>query len=61
MHLDPTAYLRIEAHQSIDTSAFGDLQPGKGRGQAGAGAKLISVRTSAADGGAGGRIVLVRQ
>ena len=23
MHLDPTAYLRIEAHQSIDTSAFG--------------------------------------
>ncbi|HEY3178713.1 MAG TPA: TIM-barrel domain-containing protein [Casimicrobiaceae bacterium] len=23
MHLDPTAYLRIDAHQSIDTSAFG--------------------------------------
>jgi alpha-D-xyloside xylohydrolase len=23
MHLDPTAYLRIEAHQSIDTSVFG--------------------------------------
>src|SRR5438874_7072465 len=23
MHLDPTAYLRIDAHQSIDTSVFG--------------------------------------
>jgi hypothetical protein len=23
MHLDPSAYLRIEAHQSIETSAFG--------------------------------------
>jgi len=44
----------------IDTSAFADLQPGKGRGQVGLGAKLISVRTGA-PGGASGRIVLVRQ
>lgn len=42
----------------IDTSAFPDLQPGKGRGQVGLGAKLISVRT-VAPGGASGRIVLV--
>lgn len=46
---------------NIDTSAFADLQPGRGRGQAGAGAKLISVRTTGGDGGAGGRIVLVAQ
>lgn len=43
---------------NVDTSAFADLQAGKGRGQIGAGAKLISVRSNA-PGGATGRIVLV--
>jgi hypothetical protein len=42
----------------IDTSAFADLQAGKGRGQVGLGAKLISVR-SGAPGVPSGRIVLV--
>lgn len=41
-----------------DTSAFADLQAGKGRGQIGLGAKLITVRSSA-PGGVSGRIVLV--
>jgi hypothetical protein len=43
----------------IDTSAFADVKNGSGRGQADAGAKLITVRSAATDGGAGGRIVLV--
>ncbi len=42
----------------IDTSAFADLQLGRGRGTVGVGAKLISVR-SAGPSGASGRIVLV--
>ena len=46
------------AADKIDTSAFADLQAGKGRGQVGLGAKLITVR-STASGGASGRIVLV--
>ncbi|MEA2747565.1 MAG: hypothetical protein QOI41_1708 [Myxococcales bacterium] len=51
------------AADKIDTSAFPDLQTGKGRGQVGAGAKLITVRSRTAGdaGGVGGRIVLVRQ
>jgi len=47
------------ASGNIDTSAFADVKNGRGRGQAGAGAKLIEVRSSATDGGTGGRIVLV--
>lgn len=43
---------------NVDTSAFADLQAGKGRGAIGAGAKLITVR-STASGGASGRIVLL--
>jgi len=45
----------------IDTSAFADVvHTGKGRGQLGLGARLISVRSSA-PGGATGHIVLVPQ
>lgn len=43
----------------VDTSAFPDLQLGKGRGEAGKGAKSITVRSVAA--AASGRIVLVPQ
>ncbi len=44
---------------NVDTSAFADVKNGGGRGQAGAGAKLIEVRSSGTDGGTAGRIVLV--
>jgi hypothetical protein len=47
------------ATDKIDTSAFPDLQLGKGRGEAGKGAKSITVRAVA--GTANGRIVLVPQ
>jgi hypothetical protein len=46
------------ASGDVDTSAFADLQAGKGRGAIGAGAKLITVR-STAPGGASGHIVLL--
>jgi hypothetical protein len=46
------------ASGNVDTSAFADLQAGKGRGEIGAGAKLISVRSNAPS-GTSGRIVLV--
>jgi hypothetical protein len=44
--------------EKIDTSAFPDLQSGKGRGTAGLGAKLIAVHTNVA-GGASGHILVV--
>jgi len=47
------------AADKIDTSAFADVKNGSGRGQPGAGAKLITVRSTALDGGTSGRIVLV--
>lgn len=45
----------LETTGAVDTTAFPDLQPGKGRGAAGAGAKSIAVRSSS------GRISLVAQ
>jgi hypothetical protein len=44
--------------EKIDTSAFPDLQNGKGRGTAGGGAKLIAIHTHVA-GGATGHILVV--
>jgi hypothetical protein len=47
------------ASGNVDTSAFTDMQAGKGRGAISAGAKLITVRSTASGGGASGRIVLL--
>jgi hypothetical protein len=45
----------------VDTSAFPDVQSGKGRGTAGTGAKSITLSSVAVDGGPRGRIVLLPQ
>jgi hypothetical protein len=52
--------LLVTSADKIDTSAFPDLQPGRGRGVNGAGARILQVRSTVA-GGASGRIVLVAQ
>jgi hypothetical protein len=52
--------ITLETTGSVDTSAFPDVQPGKGRGAAGQGARSISVRC-VRTGAAAGAIVLARR
>jgi hypothetical protein len=53
--------ITLETGGPVDTAAFPDVQSGKGRGAAGAGAKSITVRSAAAFGGVGGRILVLAQ